>query len=160
MFLLIGAAFVIVVAVITHSITLELEKNASNQEVSKKSTPVSVSKTDQSNTKKAPTNYQGKRDEMLDALNGLESKNMYRDLYAGLSMQNNTLTIKVNDSWSYMSKDARIGFIKHIGTMWFGMCGARKLHINPDDFYIKINHDQSGRTVATWDSLWGPSIKD
>lgn len=158
--LIIGAAFVITIALFTHAITTDLEKDSTKSDVVKKDIPASTQKVEQQNTKKSPTDYKGKRDEMLDALNGIESKNMYRTLYDGLTMRDNTLTIKVTDQWSYMSKDARVGFAKHIMTMWLGMAGAREINVNTDDFHLKIVHNQSARTLATWDSLWGVSIND
>ncbi len=126
----------------------------------KKAAEVKPTTTEQ--TKQKPkTNYNGGLQEMMESFNIVESKhNEYGSIYAGLTFQNpNTLIIYVNDRWNYISKDTQLGFIKQVGMLWGGMTGARKLEFTYDDFNIIVRHKQSDRTVATWDSLWGPSIK-
>lgn len=100
--------------------------------------------------------------EVASALNDLESSNDNYDIYSGLNYSEANaynLQIKVNDHWNYISKDRKLEFIKHIGSTWTGMFGARNISFDPSLLEISIIHDKSGRELATWDYIFGPSIK-
>lgn len=98
--------------------------------------------------------------EIANALNDLESSNDYKNIYEGLKYNGAyNLQITVNDRWNYMSQDRKLGFIKHVGSTWSGMFGARNIPFNSESLEITIVHNDSGRKLATWDFLFGPSIK-
>lgn len=112
-----------------------------------------------------PTVNSDQLKDMQKAFNDLESGNNYKILYSGVgcgikSGGGESVVVKVNENWNDLSKDMKIAYIKHVVSVWAGMHGARGLAFDPDKFDVTLKHDESGRTVATWGSFWGPSIKD
>lgn len=100
-------------------------------------------------------------DEMIASFNKVESNNNWSGLYAGIKGNSlDNVKIYVTDQWSYVSKDVKLGYIKHASELWFGMAGARGEKMNGRHVRIEFVHDLSERTVATWDDTWGPSLKN
>ncbi len=104
--------------------------------------------------------YQEKLTELIESYNKVLSSNNGKAMYEGCSIKGRTITIYVNDYWSLLSKDSKIGAVKSYMQLWGGMHGARKMKIDYNDWKLCVRHVSSERTLATWDSLWGPSIKD
>ena len=129
------------------------------EEAAKKEEEKSKEYTTKTSDKPVISNEQTK--EMLEAFNKLESNNNFKDFYAGVNASSPyRLQVIVSEYWNVASKDMKIGYIKHVVMLWGGMSGARGTPIKPDDLKVEFIHDVSGRRVATWDSLWGTSIKD
>lgn len=97
-----------------------------------------------------------KWDEMLESYNTVQSSNNYKILYGGVQLEGNRVIVLVTDYWNSVSKDIKVAYVNQCTSLWYGMCGARKL---PVGMSFKFVHNASGRTVATWDSNWGTSIK-
>jgi hypothetical protein len=113
--------------------------------------------------KRAQLNGQIK--ETMDAFNDIESKSDFKALYSGVQVSVGSsgeyhLQIDVTDYWNGVSKDVKLTYINHVITIWGGMCQARKIPFNLEKLEITFVHNMSGRTVATWNSVFGPSIKD
>jgi hypothetical protein len=108
---------------------------------------------------KRQTNYKNALPEILDTFNLVESDhNLYKSLYAGAAFKEGVLIVYVTDQWNYVSGDIKQAYMNQIGTLWTALSGTRGADFFLDDFEFKLVHKLSGRTVATWDYLFGPKI--
>lgn len=119
-------------------------------------------KDEKATAQKYYTDYHGKLNEMLDGFNNLFSNNGYSPVYTGVNYDPaaSTLIVTVNDNWQYLSKDAKLGFIKASFVSWSTMAHSREIDLKLDSFHLSIIHELSGNEVASWGHIMGPNIDD
>lgn len=95
------------------------------------------------------------QEERLNSFHSIcsDPRSTHSRYYSSVNQQGDTITFTVKDSWNGLSRDGREGRVKQWFTLWSGMGGARGFREKPSDFKIKIKHQDSGRVIATWDSL-------
>ena len=108
---------------------------------------------------KQQTDYKNALPEIIDAFNLVQSDhNLYKSLYAGAAFKEGVLIVYVTDQWNYVSSDVKQAYINQIGTLWTALSRTKGAEFVLNDFEFKLVHKLSGRTVATWDYLFGPKI--
>lgn len=103
--------------------------------------------------------YDKKLPAAIDFFNKMLSNNRGHAMYAGCNVQGNTVIVYVNDYWNDLSKDVKEGWVKIYMTNWINALEVKGIKTKMEDWHLKIVHNMSGRTLATWDDVWGISIK-
>ena len=111
--------------------------------------------------KEEVSDYQGREDELVNVVNIMFADgNNFSLIYEGASYTKiqDTLTIYVNSNWNRITDADKHEFIKAVFSCWEMAAHSRQLKFVPNRFHMRfvIKPEQ---TVATWDSLLGPSIK-
>lgn len=88
----------------------------------------------------------------LGSFNSQMSNSGVAPLYEGYEINNGYITVYVNGYWDKLIEDQKYGFIN------FVLLAAAQNNLKYQ--YIKIKKIASKKTVATWNSTWGISIKD
>lgn len=96
----------------------------------------------------------------LNAFNDLESNNVDRPFYRGVEVRGRQVTIKIADAWHLLSRDRKEALCHGMFSRWFALGGPRGIKEDSSDFRFQFRHAESGRVIATWDSLSGISIKE
>lgn len=110
-----------------------------------------------STPKQKPQSQEANR---LEVFNDLESNNLNKPYYRGVSVRGNVVIIRLSDRWHRLSRDNQEALCKNLFTLWFALGSVRKLNEKPDDFKFEFRHANSDRVLATWNGLTGLSIKN
>ena len=105
--------------------------------------------------------WKARGQEVMDAFTNLFRNNLYKDMFVTASANSSEMTVVVNDYWHHCSKDIKKDFIKSVVVSWCGMQNVRGMKTSDiERWHFTFVHNISGRTLATYDNVWGPSLND
>ena len=105
--------------------------------------------------------WKARGQEVMDAFTNLFRNNLYKDMFVTASANSSEMTVVVNDYWHHCSKDIKKDFIKSVVVSWCGMHNVRGMKTSDiERWHFTFVHNISGRTLATYDNVWGPSLND
>ena len=81
-------------------------------------------------------------------------------LYMGIQTDTTTVSLYVSDNWHYLSKDMKISFIHQMLYIFDSLARSGGHNENTVPKWLDIKHINSDRLLASWNQLWGESIKD
>lgn len=111
-----------------------------------------------------PTDWNGQLQEMTTSFNNVQSNNNYSFLYDGCKIEKlpgggEKLIIYVTDQFTLLTENEKKLYLEQNFKLWAGMAGARQVKFNTDFFEIEMLRKGTMKRLATWDNLFGVSIK-
>ena len=95
----------------------------------------------------------------MDAFNDLESDNLDKAFYRGVTIRGKVVIIRLSDRWNALSPDRKEALCKGMFTRWFALGKVRGIQEQVGHFKFEFRHVESDRLLATWDGLSGITVK-
>ena len=83
-----------------------------------------------------------------------------KDIHAGVAQEEQTIILVVNDKWQLLSRDMKEAYVKESWTWFFQMGKLANISEKSEDYSFEVRHNQSNRTLATWDAIWGLKLRE